>query len=319
MRNRKTAEVLERFSKKRLAAEAAAEARCLEVYAAVPEIKEIDKKLRTTAVNILAIASSGVDVDEKMAALRAETDAIRSERERLLEAAGYPAGYTDIKYECPVCGDTGYVGTKVCDCLRREVAAAALEDSGLGSLAKTQSFDNFDLSYYSGEARETVAHAFRTLKDFAENFDGGEQKSFLLVGASGLGKTHLSTAVAKTVIDRGYRVVYNTIDRIIDDFQAERFRDLMTYDELADTYFDCDLLVVDDLGCEMQNQFSVNCVYNIINTRLNSGKATIINSNLTSEELRRFYYDRITSRLFGEFHVLVFKGEDIRRKKLQNR
>ena len=317
MRDSKTAEVIEKYQTKWRVAEDAAKARRLEAYAKAPEVQKIDSELGATALNILSISASGVDIEEKMAHLRERTEALRRRRSELLTEAGFPADFTDVKYDCPKCGDTGYVGVKVCDCMRREIIEASFEDAGIGSLAKTQTFDTFDLSYYPAEERERMRHALSTLKDFAENFNGADEPSFLLVGASGLGKTHLSTAVAKTVIERGYRVVYDTIDRIIDDFQAERFRETMTYDELSERYFECDLLIVDDLGCEMMNQFSLSCVYNLINTRLNAGRPTIINTNLTSDELRKNYYDRITSRLLGEYRILLFKGEDIRRRKLK--
>ena len=317
MRNSKTAEVIEKYQTKWRVAEDAAKARRLEAYAKSPEVQKIDSELGATALNILSISASGENIEEKMARLRERTKALRSRRAELLTAAGFPEDYTDVKYDCPKCGDTGYVGVKVCDCLRREIIEAPFEDAGIGALVATQTFDTFDLSYYPESERETMRHAYETLKDFAESFDGKDEPNFLLVGASGLGKTHLSTAVAKRVIERGYRVVYDTIDHIIDDFQAERFRDTMSYDELSERYFECDLLIVDDLGCEMMNQFSLSCVYNLINTRLNAGRSTIINTNLTSEELKRSYFDRITSRLFGEYRILVFKGEDIRRRKLK--
>ncbi len=317
MRESKTAEVIEKYQTKWRVAEDAAKARRLEAYAKSPEVQKIDSELGATALNILSISASGENIEEKMARLRERTEALRSRRSELLTDAGFPEDYTDVKYDCPKCGDTGYVGVKVCDCLRREIIEASFEDAGIAALAKTQTFDTFDLSYYPASERESMRHAYDTLKDFAENFDGKDEPSFLLVGASGLGKTHLSTAVAKRVIERGYRVVYDTIDHIIDDFQAERFRETMTYDELSDRYFESDLLIVDDLGCEMMNQFSLSCVYNLINTRLNAGRPTVINTNLTSEELRRSYFDRITSRLFGEYRILVFKGEDVRRRKLK--
>ena len=317
MRNSKTAEVIEKYQNKWHVAEDDAKARCLEVYAKSPEVQKIDSELGATSLNILSISASGEDIEEKMARLRERTQSLRARRASLLADAGFPENYTDVRYDCPKCGDTGYIGVKVCDCLRREIVEASFEDAGIGALVKTQSFDTFDISYYPESEREMMRRAYETLKDFAENFDGEDEPSFLLVGASGLGKTHLSTAVAKCVIERGYRVVYDTIDHIIDDFQAERFRGEMTSDELSERYFGCDLLIVDDLGCEMMNQFSLSCVYNLINTRLNSGKPTVINTNLTSEELRRSYFDRITSRLFGEYRILVFKGEDIRRRKLK--
>ncbi len=316
MRNSKTAEVLEKFAEKRRRAESDFDKRRIELESAVPGVKEIDDELRSTSVNVLNAILSGKDVDEKMAELKRRNKEIREKKAELLAKAGYPADYAEIRFECPKCSDTGFIGTKVCDCLKKEVALAALEDSGIGKLAKTQGFDTFDLSYYQGDARAAAEHNLKTLRDFAENFSPDFPKNFILLGATGLGKTHLSTSVAKVVIDKGFRVVYDTIDGILSDFESERFRREMTDDELSDRYYKCDLLIIDDLGCEVINQFTVSCLYNLINTRINGGGSTIINTNLTYDELRETYADRITSRMFGEFTPLLFKGTDIRRQKL---
>ncbi|MBR6917245.1 MAG: ATP-binding protein [Clostridia bacterium] len=312
----KTSEVIERFANKRKAAEDAANARCLEIHAAIPETVEIDRELSSTSLSVLTAITSGEHVDEKIAQLKARNLEIRKKRASLLAAAGYPEDYTDVRFECPVCSDTGFVGTKVCECLRREVAVAALEDSGIGKLAKTQSFDTFDLKYYSGDALKFAKINFDTLKDFADNFSPDLPRNYLMIGDTGLGKTHLSTSLAKAVIDKGYRVVYDTIDGILSDFEAERFKRTVTEDEIKSRYYDCDLLIIDDLGCEVPNQFTISCLYNLINTRINGEKSTVINTNLSYDELRELYADRITSRLFGEFMPLLFKGQDIRRQKL---
>ena len=131
-----------------------------------------------------------------------------------------------------------------------------------------------------------------------------------------MGKTHLSTALAGEIIGRGYDVVFETAQNLFSDFEFERFN--RPYNSVADEenrtekFFDCDLLIIDDLGTEMSNQFTVSCLYNVINTRLNKGKTMIINTNLTRDELNKRYQDRITSRLFGEFNPIIFYGQDVR-------
>ncbi len=178
-------------------------------------------------------------------------------------------------------------------------------------------FEAFSLDYYPPAALDRMRHNLQMLKSFADTFGEGEPKSWLLFGATGLGKTHLSTAVAKTVLDRGYDVVYETAQNFFSDFEAERFHSY-GQDAPASTarYFSCDLLILDDLGTELTNQFTVSCLYNLINSRIISGRSTIINTNLPSAELRKRYDDRITSRLLGEYKPLVFRGKDIRSQKL---
>lgn len=311
--------VKEIFDRKRLDAETRADERRRELDERFPEIAAIDAELSRTGEKIFGAIRAGREgVEERIAALQRENEELRRRRAQLLVTYGYPADYSELKYDCPVCSDTGYDGIKMCTCMRAELTKLGYESSGLGRLMEEQSFDTFSLAYYTGDNRERMRYNLRSLKTFAETFGEAECKSWLLFGATGLGKTHLSTAIAKVVLDRGYDVVYETAQNFFSDFEAERFH---TYGQEAPSstarYFSCDLLILDDLGTEMSNQFTVSCLYNILNTRINQKKATIINTNLTQDELRRKYADRITSRLFGEFRPLAFAGTDIRAQKLK--
>ena len=82
---------------------------------------------------------------------------------------------------------------------------------------------------------------------------------------------------------------------------------------------DADLLILDDLGAEYNTPFNVSSVYNIINTRMNFGKPTIISSNLTSQELEERYTERVVSRLLTQYTYLRFIGEDVRQLKLREK
>jgi DNA replication protein DnaC len=149
------------------------------------------------------------------------------------------------------------------------------------------------------------------VRDFAEM-----KRNLLFVGGTGLGKTHLSTAIAKSLIEKGYNVIYETAQNIFFDFDNDRFRDRFSDSEPESTkYLDCDLLIIDDLGSEAINSFTVSCLYNILNTRLNKGLPVIASTNLNSKEIRDKYHDRITSRLFGEFNIQMFQGSDLRKIK----
>lgn len=307
---------MEEFSKKRYNAIAQSERRTTEVHAFVPEIFEIDKKLSATSMSIMSAAMEGGDTEDKITAIKAENMKLREERSRLLCEHGYPADYTDIKFECKLCNDTGFVGINMCQCLKKLVSLGAFQDSGIGELVKKQSFETFSFDFYSDDALRFAKANFDTLKAFAEGFEKGESRNYIMMGNTGLGKTHLSTSVAKVVIEKGFRVVYDTVSEIMADFEAQRFRGTVNDEDIHRRYFESDLLIIDDLGCEVSNQFTVSCVYNLINTRINKGLSTIINTNLSQNELREKYADRITSRIFGEFRPLLFLGRDIRAQKL---
>lgn len=309
--------VKEKFALKRAEAEAAAVERRRELDEKFPDVAAIDAELAGTGERIFQAIQGGKDgLGERIAVLRAENEALRRKRGVLLLAHGYPADYSDLKYGCPLCSDTGYIGVRMCACMRKELTLLGYESSGLGHLMETQTFDTFSLRYYAPPHLERMRYNLQELKAFADTFGDVSPKSWLLFGATGLGKTHLSTAVAKTVLDRGYDVVYETSQNFFSDFEAERFHSSQDHAS-TNRYFACDLLILDDLGTEMTNQFTVSCLYNILNTRINQKKATIISTNLSQEELRRKYADRITSRLFGEFRPLAFTGTDVRAQKLK--
>ena len=307
------------YSKKYQRAREDADKRALEVYMRIPRVKAIDASLSGTALEIMSAISAGkAPAEETLATVRARNEALIAEREALLLEAGYPKDYTDVHYECKKCDDSGYVDGRMCECMRRQLILAGYESSGLGKLIATQRFDNFSLDYYKtgGGNYDNVKMYFSALKSFAEGFSESTEKSFLLMGGTGLGKTHLSTAVAKTVIDKGYDVLYVSAIDMFSDFEKKQFGG---GEDNTGRYFECDLLIIDDLGTELSNQFTVSCLYNVINSRINSARSTFINTNLSKKEIESKYAERITSRLFGEYYPLLFCGVDIRKQKMQRR
>ncbi len=313
--------IAEIYSNKNFNAQKEAEARREKLHMLFPEIAEIDRVLSETGLRIFSAALSGEgDIEKKVAELKKANDELLAARREILVAYGYPADYSDLKFECERCRDTGYVDGKMCSCMRRDLIMAGYESSGIGKLIAKQNFENFDLSYYRGTEREQMERVFAAVKNYAETFREAGGRNMLFIGMTGLGKTHLSSACAKAVIDRGFDVVYESAQNIFSDFEYERFNRGYNTDaqnEKTARYFETDLLIIDDLGTEVTNQFTTACLYNIVNTRMCSGKGMIINTNLKKEELVAKYQDRITSRLFGEFEICLFIGKDIRSQKLR--
>lgn len=311
--------IREEYATKHLIAEQAADARRFELHAALPEVADIDALLSKTGLALMGASLLDEEARERrLKELREENLRLNAKRNEILEKAGYPADYSDVKYECPACSDSGYVGIRMCDCMKRALILAGYESSGIGKSIESQSFDNFSLDYYKTDERtfRSMTSVLNACRSYAESFDPEKSGNLLMLGGTGLGKTHLSSAIARRVIEGGFDVRYTTAINLFGDFETEQFGNRVPRGELTDAYFDCDLLILDDLGTELVNQFTVSCLYNLLNVRINRRLPILISTNLDQRALLDTYSERITSRLFGEFVPAVFSGVDVRRQKL---
>lgn len=276
------------------------------------EIRAIDTELSGTGLLLFKTACSGGDI----APIKERNQALMARRREIIKSLGYPEDYTEVHYSCKKCSDCGFIdGTKMCSCFREALIKATIASSGIGELIEKQTFDNFDLNWYKGdeEVERRMAANLAAAKNYAKNF-AKKRENLLLIGKTGTGKTHISTAIAREVITLGYDVIYDSAQNIVSDFEADKFRSGYGQQEpRSEKYLECDLLIIDDLGTEFSSQFTVSCLYNLINSRRNKGMATIISTNLTAEELARKYEDRIYSRIVGAgTRILVFEGKDRR-------
>lgn len=302
------------FEERRRFARSEAEKREKEVYAKSPELEAVDRELSATGLRLF---KAGLLPEEKRAAefarLEALTFSLQAKRRELLVSLGYPEDYTKIRFECEKCGDTGYIGHKMCDCYKKYIIGERARASGLGRYLDAQSFDTFTLDYYPEKARANMRTTLNRCKRYAENFDGLSGDSLLFVGSTGLGKTHLSSAIAQRVIERGFSVVYDSAQNVLATFERDRFS--QSASKPSDKYFNCDLLIIDDLGTEIRGASASSYFYTLINSRIVASRSVIISTNLTPTALRQQYEERFVSRLFGEYSVYTFEGEDIRKIK----
>ena len=309
----------ERYEADRSAREADLAEQREQLYARKPRLREIQDQLRRTASRVMAAAlRRGEDPLPEIQRLREENLSLQAERQMLLAELGLPDNALEDTPLCPFCNDTGYRGGEMCRCLKTYyVEEQRKELSKLLDLG-SQSFDTFDTDWYSDQrapgktksAREHMEWVYDTCVEYAHNF-GKKPANLLLFGRPGLGKTHLSAAIAREVSGKGFSVVYDTAGHIFERFEAQKFgRDEAERD--VERVLNCDLLILDDLGSELTSTMSQSALYTLINTRLTADKRTVISSNLTMDQVRARYTPQIASRLEGEYRVLPFYGEDIR-------
>ncbi len=314
---------LQRFQEDRRQREERLEERREKIFARQPRLREIDRELRATMSRIIATAlRRGTDPRPAVELLKAENLSLQKEKRELLEQMGLPEDCLEEKPACPLCGDSGYRNGAVCRCLRQYYAREQQRELSRMLDLRGQSFETFSLDWYSEEcdpalgisARENMDWVYRTCRRYAGQF-GPESGSLLLTGDPGLGKTFLSAAIAREVSGEGWSVVYDTAGHIFESFEAKKFGREEGEDSDVERILRCDLLILDDLGTEMTTAFVQSALYQIINGRLLERRATILSTNLRLEELGRRYSPQIASRLEGEYQILPFFGEDIRKLK----
>ena len=315
----------EKMSARRASAFSVAEYRKNKLYSEHPKLEEIEKQLNNIGVSTAKAVLSGENVSEQLAKLRDKSVELQKEYDSLLSSNGYPKDYLEPHFVCEKCKDTGYYETKnktlMCDCLKKMIISCECEELNEISPLKLSTFDTFKLSYYSDQPDSQgripinrMSKIFNYCREYADKFSP-DSKSLLMCGATGLGKTHLSLAIANEVIQNGFSVVYVSAPDILTKLSKEQFSNQSNND--TDTFrmlLDCDLLILDDLGTEFVSPYSVAAVYNVFNSRLLKSKPTIINTNYSLSELETTYSQRFMSRIMGSCDRLDFIGSDIRTK-----
>ena len=304
--------------------------RVREVYLQIPEIEQIDRRMRTQMAELVRLTlSRSSNLDTQLKALRDENLDLQIKRAELLTEHGYPVDYLDEIISCEICHDTGLANGQVCDCLRKRYNRELTRE--LSSLLKSgnESFENFDLSLYpsspesgnSWSPRDAMKLVYEGCRKFAVNFPN-VSTNLLLCGPTGLGKTYLSACIARVVAENGYSVCYDTASSALEAFERQKFaRDPEEADAASARVrrmLSCDLMILDDLGTEMVTPMSLSALYTLINTRMNTGLRTIISTNCTDEDLDHRYTPQICSRIHGDFLKLPFSGTDIRLLKRKN-
>ncbi len=271
------------------------------VYEKIPEIKDIEEKLALTGIKVSRLILSNPEESKRlMAELKHETNRLQKEKAFLLTENNTPLTFLDVEHVCDMCKDTGFVPSgKKCQCFKQKIVDRTYEMSNISTILERDNFDNFNMDLFSKEIaegkttspydnmREILAHA----EGFVHNFKKNETPNLLLFGSTGLGKTYLCSCIAKSLIDKGYLVVYQTAFQITEIMEAYKFGkniDAITRQKYH-LLFNSDLLVIDDLGTEMTNTFTNVELFNVINTRLMNNKKIVISTNLEPSELRNIY------------------------------
>lgn len=282
----------------------------------IPQLETLEREMEANMSSFMtfAFAKDGRGDEDRFRAYKEKAMLLQGRRIELLYEAGFPSDWLDRIYTCSECHDTGAVGERLCGCYKKEMSLEYLRLSGLERVLRRQSFADFSLSFYSREGAPSPYQKMKAIREYCEKyaseFSGGG-KNLLFYGNPGCGKSFLSAAIGKELIEKGFFVLYSPVQEVIAAFEAERFGKGGEH-ILSEDYIDCDLLILDDLGTEFQTSFSDTTLYNLINSRLNRGKPFIISTNLDLDEIEESYHERLVSRMVYESDVFGFPPVDIR-------
>jgi len=297
------------------------EARKKTLYDKLPRLKEIEDEMVKLSIDITrAILSKSNTAEVLIDKLKNKQLDLKVEKAEILSANKYPIDYLDSIYKCKLCKDTGFVNYQKCKCYKQREIYLNYEYSNLSFILEKENFEQFRWDYYSDDPDENGISPLKNMQeiykkciDFVEQFDE-HNKNLFFIGSPGLGKTFLCNSIAKDLLDKGRSVIYMTVPDLIDTMRKYKFDfdKEENYAHYLNEIYNCDLLIMDDLGTELSTQFSNQAIYNILNKRIVNMKKMIISTNLSGVDFQSTYSERIVSRIIGNFEACKFVGKDIR-------
>lgn len=327
LKNSQYQAIMRTYEQKQLISHDIYKQRYEEVCRISPEFQALDESIASLS---LEYGKRFLNGDEKAVdSLKEELNVLRDSKLELLQSLGFPANYLEPVYECKDCKDTGYIGNKKCHCFKKAMTNLLYEQSNLKEVLQKENFNTFSLDYYSDNyidersGRSSLAiikDALSTCRTFVDNF-AIQHPNLFLYGNVGVGKTFLSNCIAKELIDRGYSVIYYSSPAFFNTLAQNAFdKNNLTAQNMYEQIFDCDLLIIDDLGTEYTNSFIASQFFTCINERLLSKKSTVISTNLSLDALADLYTERAFSRITSNYIMLKLIGDDIRiQKRFLNR
>ena len=315
-------DIMRQYEARRLSNYRLHEQRKKDIYTTIPEIRDLDRQITSNSISLgkQLIVSDDPALRENY---RKKNHVLIEKKQALLHEAGYSSDYLEPIYHCKKCKDTGYIGQEPCSCFHQAMIDHLYSGSNMAKILARENFRTFREDYYSDQMtkqglpspRRNIQKVVEHCKTFISRFPNHD--NILFQGSTGVGKTFLSHCIAKEIMNRGFTCVYMTAFQLFDTLAKHTFgREKNAQQETsANLIFQCDLLIIDDLGTEMINKFVISQLFQCLNERLIQEKSTIISTNLSLDELQNEYSERIFSRLISNYEIMLILGDDIRIKK----
>jgi DNA replication protein DnaC len=311
-----------------------------EIYNYFPEIKHIDEQINQICLKLAKLVLEKPKDREKIVQKsKDEINFLKNKKSQIFSENNIPLDYLELKYNCDICKDKAFLDSgEKCNCFKQKIIKETYKMSNIEDVLQRENFSTFNLNVFpdnistnvdsennhiqTKSQRENMKSIHSKCIDYVNNFAKKNNRDLLFTGSTGLGKTFLCNCIAKELLDRGYLVIYQTAFTIIEILEDYKFRrnnfnnndDNVISEENYRNLFNCDLLIIDDLGTEMINSFTKSEIFNIVNTRMIACKSTIISTNLNIVDILNFYGQRTLSRVIDNCNIIEFYGKDLRLK-----
>ena len=307
-----------------------------ELAARIPEFADLDdmaKNAGIQAAKAMMSAESAYEKEKTAADLKNAIDDISKKKAALLQKAGYPPDYLEDIYVCKKCKDRGYYmengSIRTCSCYINTLTEMLQSVSGLGEDDRYD-LNDFDYDLFDDTAnperygincspRENIRNICDKVKKYVdEEFALPDGKSILFTGGVGTGKTFMSKCVGYRLVHKGYSVLYLSAPELFETIMAAKYDSNDEAKKRAELIREVDCLIIDDIGTENITEAKISEFLSLLNYRFEmnfKGKKPykmIISSNIPAEEINRFYEDSIASRIWGQFRMFKFAGNDLR-------
>ncbi|MCR5720540.1 MAG: ATP-binding protein [Lachnospiraceae bacterium] len=286
------------------------------VYEAIPQLKELNASYGALCASKMRLLLEGSDNTENN--FHESLDEISRKKKELLLAHGFKEDYLDPIYVCADCKDTGYItgqdGIKEkCHCFRQRELKFLYQQSNIYSLISRENFGTLSYEYQTGENLTRLKKCVEFCTNFVQNFKH-DYRNLFIYGTVGTGKSYLSGCIAYELLKKHYSVIYFSANNFFDTLARYAFnpQERNSLTALYEDIYNCDLLIIDDLGCELTNSFVSAQLFSCINERHIRHNSTIISSNLSLEELKERYSDRTFSRISSYYEFFKLTGNDVR-------
>ena len=316
--------ILREYDKRQLENRHELEERVKHIYSILPELKEIDDQIVSNSIQSAKLSLMGDD--QSLNSLADRNLDLSMHKIEILTENGYPSNYLMPTYHCKDCKDTGYIENEKCHCFKQAIVDLLYSQSNIKGIMEQENFSTFRYDFYTDSYIEettnltplaNIKKVVSSCKEYIDTFDS-TYSNLLLYGNAGVGKTFLANCIAKELLDRSHTVIYLTAFQLFDILEKNKFNKDQEKSEANEQFeyiLDCDLLIIDDLGTELNNSFVTSQLYLCINERHLRKKSTIISTNLSWDNLNTNYSERIFSRLASNYRLLKIVGDDIRIKK----